>query len=212
MNSEDCGANTPNQSKSPPRRAELVEVGAAMDKLTERELRELEKYASEKTSYGVQKGEGEDVLNEVVVSTLMGKRHWYIDLNPTMFEHLRWEIKTFAYERRHKLLTRDKQTETKVPITIVADPSEDDVFSTGRSSVNVDVENEYDNTQGVKRIYEFFFDDPTISEMLECLALKYSKSRIIEELGLTDTEYANAKKRIERKREKMARLISMKKK
>lgn len=203
---------TPPQPTSSPRRAEPLEIGDALDDLTIGELRKLEEIAAGYTRYGILRGEAEDLLNEAIEWTLSGKRHWYIETNPTIFEHLKWLMRTLAHYKRERLLVRDEQTQQWLPKFFNPESNGSKVFWENLPSVSADIEDDYIKAQTVRRIYEFFFDDPTIVGILECWVSGYNRERTAEALKITITDYETARRRIKRKESKLRKFLSMDKK
>lgn len=206
------GDNTPSLQKDSPRRAGKLEIGDAVDELELSDLRKLERIAEGYTEYGVLRGEAIDLLNEAIELTLAEKRHWYIDTNPTIFEHLRWLIRTLAYEKRKRLLVKDERTEEWVPRFFNPESNESGVFWENIPNVSVSIEDDYAETQTVKRVYDFFFDDLTIVGILECWVSGYNREQTVKELGITITDYETARRRIKRKESKLRKFLSMDKK
>jgi hypothetical protein len=67
--------NTPSPPVGSPRRAELLEIAAALERLTENEMNRLERLAVIYTKFGILKGEAEDLINQAIMLTLTGRYH-----------------------------------------------------------------------------------------------------------------------------------------
>lgn len=190
--------NDPKPPAAPPRRAEKVDVAEAMDRLTKEEWNRLEIRARQLTIRGILEGEWEQILHDAVALSLEGICPWYVDTNPTMYEHLRWALQRISFASRRKLLVKDSETDGWIPKCFNPELKDDDVFWDNLPDMSTNTERGHEAREKIEIILAYFKSDPLIVQVLKCRMDDYDREEIAAKLGISTTDFETIRKRIKR--------------
>lgn len=204
--------NDPDPPSDPPRRAEITDVAAGVDELTDEEWNRLEIRAKQLTSSGVLKGEWREILQESVLLSLEGKCPWYIDTNPTIFDHLRWALRRVAFAGRRKFLIKDSETDLWTPKYFNPELNDDDVFWDNLLDPSANTSRNHEADETIEIIFAYFKSDPLIIQVLKCLMDGYNREDTVAKLAISLTDFETVRRRIRRSSSKLRKRLSISKK
>lgn len=186
--------------KAVSRRASREEIVEAFLNLTNAEKVKLSRQAlflSE--TWEILANDEEDLLQTALQETLGGPRHWYIETNPTLVEHLTYALINAAGKIRRKLMFKDERTGSlvrRMDGTERADGTEiwDDIANSTTGT-----EAAYAAVETVNLILRELKSDKQAIQVIGEWNSGYTGTEIIKRLGLTKTQYATITRRIDRK-------------